>query len=388
MRVICASTAGAGHFSPMVPWIEHLIEVGNEVLIVGPPGLGPTAARWDFRAGETADPAEVEAIMGRAMASRHEDAADMVIGEVFTRLNSGSLVPAMRAVIAEFRPHLVLRDPAEFASALCAAEGGVRQIRIGHGLSTGEETLLRHARPILEEWSTGLTDVVAHSAYFTRFPGLVDPPTFAATRRYREGAPHQHGRTQGDGERPFVYVTLGTVAPTIPPLLPWYAVLLQALDGLPVSAQMTTGRDLKPASVGTAPSNVEVTDWADQRAALARAAVIVHHGGSGTVLGALEAGCPHVVVPLFADQGENAAMVERAGLGLAVADQGGGGPAAIREPDPGDAQRIHDSLQRVLAADQMRLRSREVAAQISDLPALPEVSLISHERSKTALPPG
>jgi UDP:flavonoid glycosyltransferase YjiC (YdhE family) len=106
------------------------------------------------------------------------------------------------------------------------------------------------------------------------------------------------------------------------------------------------------------------------------------------VLGALEAGCPHVVVPLFADQGENAAMVERAGLGLAVADQGGGGPAAIREPDPGDAQRIHDSLQRVLAADQMRLRSREVAAQISDLPALPEVSLISHERSKTALPPG
>jgi hypothetical protein len=47
----------------------------------------------------------------------------------------------------------------------------------------------------------------------------------------------------------------------------------------------------------------------------------------------------------------------------------------MREPDPGDAQRIHDSLQQVLAADQMRLRSREVAAQMSDLPALLEVSL-------------
>ena len=35
MRVICASTAGAGHFSPMVPWIEHLIARGNEVLVVG-----------------------------------------------------------------------------------------------------------------------------------------------------------------------------------------------------------------------------------------------------------------------------------------------------------------------------------------------------------------
>jgi hypothetical protein len=309
------------------------------------------------------------------MASSHEDAADMVIGEVFTRLNSGALVPALRAAIAEYRPHLVLRDPAEFASALCAAESGIRQTRIGHGLSTGEETLLRHARPILEEWSTGLTDLVAHSAYFTRFPGSVDPPLFAATHRYREGAGPEHERTQGDAELPFVYVTLGTVAPTIPHLLPWYTVLLEALDGLPVSAQMTTGRDLKPASVGPAPPNVEVTDWVDQRVAMARAAVIVHHAGSGTVLGALEAGCPHVAVPLFADQGENAAMVERAGLGLAVTDQAEGGPAAMREPAPGDAQRIHDSLQQVLAADPMRVRSREVAAEMSDLPALREVSL-------------
>ena len=58
------------------------------------------------------------------------------------------------------------------------------------------------------------------------------------------------------------------------------------------------------------------------------------------MLGALEAGCPQVVVPLFADQGENAAMVERAGLGLAVTDQAEGGPAAMRKPDPGDAERI------------------------------------------------
>ena len=92
-----------------------MVETGHEVLVVGPPGLGPTAARWDLRSREAADPAEVGAIMSRAMSMRHEDAADMVIGEVFTRLNSGALVSAMRAAIVEFRPHLVLRDPAEFA---------------------------------------------------------------------------------------------------------------------------------------------------------------------------------------------------------------------------------------------------------------------------------
>jgi hypothetical protein len=375
MRVLCASTAGAGHFSPLVPWIEHLVGMGHQVLVVGPPALAPAAARWEFLPGGTADPVEVGAIMRRAMSMPHEDVADMVIGEVFTRLNSGALVPAMRSAIAEYRPEIVLRDPAEFGSALCAAEAGIRQVRIGHGLSGGEVTLLRHARPVLEEWSGGLTDVVAGSAYFTRFPESVDLPAFTATRRYQEVPVPRAVRAQEHTGVAFVYVTLGTVAPTIPILLPWYSVLLEALSELPVSALMTTGRDLDPVSLGLVPANVEVTQWADQRAVMARAPAVVHHGGSGTVLSSLECACPQLVVPLFADQGDNAAMVEGAGLGLAVADLSTAGPAAMREPKPEDALRIHEALQRVLADEEMRSRSQEIAAQMSQLPRLAELSL-------------
>jgi hypothetical protein len=68
-------------------------------------------------------------------------------------------------------------------------------------------------------------------------------------------------------------------------------------------------------------------------------------------------------------------MVEEAGLGLAVADQASGGPAAVREPEPDDAHRIHDALQRLLAANAMRARSREVADQMSQLPTLADLSL-------------
>ncbi len=313
--------------------------------------------------------------MGRAMSMRQQDVVDMVIGEVFTRLNSGALVPSMRAAIAEFRPHVVLRDPAEFASALCAAEADVRQVRIGHGLASGEVTLLRHARPVLEEWSGGLTDVVAASEYVTRFPASVDPAYFPATLRYQETPVPHDSRAREREEREFVYVTLGTVAPTIPVLLPWYPVLLEAVEGLPVRALMTVGRNLEPSTMGPVPHNVEVAQWADQRAAMACAAAVVHHGGSGTVLGSLECACPQLVVPLFADQGDNAAMVERAGLGLAVLDQASGGPAAVRGPKPDDAHRIHDTLQRLLAAPAIRARSREVADEMSQLPALADLSM-------------
>jgi hypothetical protein len=359
----------------LVPWIEHLTGRGHQVLVVGPPALARAAARWEFRPGGTADPVEVGAIMERAMSMRHEDAADLVIGEVFARLNSGALVPAMRSAITEFRPEIVLRDPAEFGSALCAAQAGIRQVRIGHGLSSGEATLLRYARPILEEWSGGLTDVVAGSAYFTRFPESFDLATFTTTQRYQEVPVPRDVRAQEHEGAAFVYVTLGTVAPTIPMLLPWYSVLLEALAGLSVHALVTTGRDFDPVRLGPVPANVEVTQWADQRAVTARAAAAVHHGGSGTVLTSLEGACPQLVVPLFADQGENAAMVERAGLGLAVPDLSHGGPAAMREPQPDDALRIHDALRRVIADAEMRSRCREIATQMSQLPMLAELSL-------------
>ena len=93
------------------------------------------------------------------------------------------------------------------------------------------------------------------------------------------------------------------------------------------------------------------------------------------MLSSLEWACPQLVVPLFADQGENAAMVERAGLGVAVADQASGGPAAVREPEPDDAHRIRDALQRLLVADAVRARGREVADQMSQLPTLAELPL-------------
>lgn len=375
MRVLCASTAGSGHFSPLVPWIEHLSGLGHEVLVVGPPALGRATARWEFRAGGTADSAEIGAIMGRAMSMRHDDVAELVIGEVFTRLNAGALIPSMRAAIADFRPDVVFRDPTEFASALCAAEAGLKQVRIGHGLATGEEALLRHARPILEEWSEGVTDVVAGSAYFTRFPESVDPANFPVTRRYREGSAAGSVPSRKDTGAGFVYVTLGTVAPTIPVLLPWYPVLLEALEGLPINALLTIGRDLEPRMLWPTPPNVEVTQWADQRAVMARAVAVVHHGGSGTVVGSLESACPQLVVPLFADQGDNAAMVELQGLGLAVTDRARGGPAAMREPRGDDAHRIHEALKRLLATDEMRARSREVADQMSQLPSVADLSL-------------
>ena len=67
------------------------------------------------------------------------------------------------------------------------------------------------------------------------------------------------------------------------------------------------------------PSNVRVETWVPQHDVLAHAEAVVCHGGSGSMIGALEAGRPLVVVPLFADQPGNAKRVEDVGAGVSVA---------------------------------------------------------------------
>jgi UDP:flavonoid glycosyltransferase YjiC (YdhE family) len=55
-----------------------------------------------------------------------------------------------------------------------------------------------------------------------------------------------------------------------------------------------------------------------QQDVLGHAAAALVHGGSGSTLGALAAGVPLVVMPLFADQPQNARRVAEVGAGVAV----------------------------------------------------------------------
>ena len=104
--------------------------------------------------------------------------------------------------------------------------------------------------------------------------------------------------------------------------MPWvaavYAAALEALDGLPVRALLTLGAaDL--GLLGAVPANVHVETWVPQADVLAHADAVVCHGGSGTTLGALGAGRPLVIAPLFADQPYNGRRVQEVGAGVSVA---------------------------------------------------------------------
>jgi MGT family glycosyltransferase len=122
----------------------------------------------------------------------------------------------------------------------------------------------------------------------------------------------------GDPEAPLVYVSFGTEVPSpnrpyVPDL---YCGVLQALAEVPVRVLVTISNRRDPSELGPLAPSIRVERWIAQAAVMRQAAAMVGHGGSGSVLGALAAGVPMALIPLFADQPRNARRA--ADLGAAI----------------------------------------------------------------------
>ena len=200
---------------------------------------------------------------------------------------------------------------------------------------------------------------------------MLDESPFPDTRRYR--LPTRRRPATGGlpdwwpgNSDPLVYVTFGTVAPTMPSMVPLYRAVLDAVAGMPVRVLLTVGRDLDVGRLGVPPSNVRIERWADQADVMARAVLVVCHGGAGTTLGRPAAGVPLVVFPLFADQAANAACVARAGAGVAVTARGAA--AAQRSIENDDVVSLRRAILQVLGDPGYASASSKIRAAFTDLP--------------------
>jgi len=109
------------------------------------------------------------------------------------------------------------------------------------------------------------------------------------------------------------YVTLGTVAYGA------VEVLRRALDdlgGLDLDVLVAVGPEGDPTLLGSVPDSVHVERFVDQSRVLPLVDVVVHHGGTGTMLGCLANGLPQLILPQGADQFHNGGLVTDAGAGM------------------------------------------------------------------------
>jgi MGT family glycosyltransferase len=173
-------------------------------------------------------------------------------------------------------------------------------------------------------------------------------------RRFR--APRLPARALPDwwdgSPEPLVYVSFGSSAAGNGFFPDVYRESAEALGELPVRVLLTLGTEVDPSDLGPVPANVHVEPWVPQAAVMAHASAMVGHGGSGSTLAAMAAGMPLAVLPLFADQPENADRVAELGAGLRL---------------DGTAQ-LADAIFELLDDPFYRANARSVATEIEALP--------------------
>lgn len=118
---------------------------------------------------------------------------------------------------------------------------------------------------------------------------------------------------EGDG-RPLALVSFSTTFQNHAGVL---QRVIDAVAQLPMKAIVTLGGSIRPEEVRGA-DNVALLESAPHRAVLSSAALAVTHGGHGTVLKALAAGKPLLILPHGRDQQDNAVRVTERGAGLCL----------------------------------------------------------------------
>jgi len=374
MRVLFTCMAYTGHLHPIAPFARALAAAGHDVVVATHESLAPQVAAVGLRhipAGLSRTSPEVLALwqeIGEAKLSEAESEA-FVMQRDFGAIRPQRMLDDLAALFRDWTPDLVVRDSMELGGALAAERAGLPHAAIGilaAGLAprwragiAAPLDRLRAANGLPPDPQTAML-----SRYLTLHPF---PPSFSAVPRLptdrfvrvppfdRSGDETLPAWVDGLPRRPTVYATMGTAFNGRPEL---FRAFVAALGDQPLNLIVTVGRDGDPARLGPLPANTRVERYIPQSLLLPRCDLVLTHGGSGTVTGALDAGLPLVVVPISADQPENAARCEALGVGRAVPARRATAPA------------LRDAVRDVLADPAYRRNATRLRDELRALPGL------------------
>jgi UDP:flavonoid glycosyltransferase YjiC (YdhE family) len=192
-------------------------------------------------------------------------------------------------------------------------------------------------------------------------PSAPLPPTAYAVRHVAFDRSGEESLPAWVGEladRPVVYATMGTAFNRVGSIL---ETIVAGLRDEPITLIVTTGRDQDPAAFGPLPPHVHLERYVPQSLLFPRCDLVITHGGTGTVMTALNHGLPLVIVPVFSDQPDNARRCAQLGVAKVIA--------------PGDRtpEAFRDAVRAMLQDPSYRRNAEGLREEMQALPGLKQV---------------
>ncbi len=399
MRVLVSTWGWRSHFYPLVPLAWALRSAGHDVRVASQPGMMEAitgAGLPGVPVGPALDFAEVFGNRVGRVATRAERAASQPAGIVPAVTADGGVVRYADAMLDElvafgrqFAPDLMVFEPQNLAVPIAAAALGVPAVRQLWGpdettqLDLDRESVLG---PLAGRHSVPVADVrLAGDLTLDPCPPGMQVPLAGPSKPVRfvpyNGAAVLPRWLWNEPVRPRVCLTWGTMMASLgldsgPAAGVDLAAVIAAVASLDVELVLA----LDPAQrerLGTLPATVVFPEQPlALQLLLPSCRAIISQGGAGTLMTALAAGVPQLVLPQVSDQHFNAERLVATGAGLSI-------PEADADSDTYSAV-VRRLLAQLLGDGLQRSRAAELQASHQLLPAPAEVVPVLEELANTA----
>ena len=377
MRVLFACPPLYGHYHPLVPYARALQDAGHDVAFAAPVQFRSIVESSGFRCFTAGYYPSGFEIIRKSAGEPKDNSTPSPAWSAFSRIFIEGPAPAMaRDIIALFerwRPDVIVRDTNEFGSFVAAELLAIPHARAGAGWPKSPDwwvtitlTALTQLFQSFDASTEGLIDRLFRYLNLTAIPPslrrnqdylrpidhFIRPSLFDNV--HRDSLPNWLQRFR-DG--PTIYATLGTSTQwnRMPGAL--YAII-HGLGGEPYNVVLTVGEEELPDEIHSVPPNVHIERYVPQSLLLPLCSAVVSHGGFSSTIGPLMHGLPLVVMPMGADQFDNADRAQRAAA------------AVIVGPDERTPDRVRQAMRTVLEDPRYRAGAERVCDDIAAMPGL------------------
>lgn len=382
MRVLFSAHGAYGHLLPLAGLARAFDEAGHDVLVAVGEDLRETAERLGLRvtAAGLSDGGLVEEARRRWPEVQSQPPAKWAV-RMFTEIAAPAMAADLAAVLREWKPDLVVREEGEHGAPVAAFAAGVPWVThrwgspepppgdAGRGADLVAPLWRAAGLPqptprqllgeaVIDPCPTSLTSGDGSAV-------SVRPTSPAVGRRDDEGPPPR---------KPAAYVGFGTVPLYRDrPELVARAVEALLLAGFEHVVVTTPDSELAARLSVLGGDRVRVTGWVSLDDLLPACRLVIAHGGAGTVLSALTAGVPLVLLP---SGSPSQLRMTEACLRRGVASR--------PDDDGASVATLRASIDRVVSDPSFTEASAEVAAEIAAMPAPREIvpvleRLVSHD---------
>ncbi len=380
MRTLFTTQPGHGHLNPMLPYALALRDAGHEVRFATAPSFCATVQRLGFPVSPAGHDFTWEHAVDffPEMATAAAD-GPLQVNELSQRIVWEHWTPQMTddllELITDWRPDLIVREAAEYGGSIAGRAADIPVACALWGAPFHDSAWDRHlavnhtssgyrAQSERLGVSSDARNALAGELMLSTLPPswmTAGDPELGRIEHFRS---EPQDRTDGERFDPaltdrqsdeLIYATLGTVHNKQHRLR---KAMLAALAGVPASVIFTTGPGIDLDRVGDPGENIVLESFVPQSLIIPRADLVVSHAGLGTIIGALYAGVPMVLISIAVDHPINAERA--AALGVA------------RVLDAADCQpeRLRETIIDALADENLRNRASEISKECLALPEI------------------